>query len=235
MTELFGQVNKLDPNKGLVTLQMSDEDLRTLQKYHATNQQQVLSVVASDDNEPTPKQRRFAFALLNDIWLSQVGGAWLETVESTRRHFYGAYEYYHGLDSGEFSLSAVKGNKSDTNEFINMLLDYAVLHNISLSVKPLNELEPQEIAHWEYQCLMNKCCVICGKRPSDLHHLDGSRVGMGGDRRDVNHLGRRAVQLCRTHHQMFHTDENKFMSKFHLNGIVINDEIAQTHRLKTGD
>lgn len=231
MTELFGQVNKLDPNKGLVTLQMSDDDLRTLQKYHATNQKQVLSVVASDDNEPTPKQRRFAFALLNDIWLSQVGGAWLETVESTRRHFYGTYEYYHGLDFGEFSLSAVKGNKSDTNEFINMLLDYAALHDIALSVKPLNELEPQEIVHWEYQCLMNKCCVICGKRPSDLHHLDGSRVGMGSDRRDVNHLGRKAVQLCREHHQMFHTDENKFMSKFHLNGIQINEEIAKKHNL----
>ncbi|WP_273950107.1 putative HNHc nuclease [Leuconostoc mesenteroides] len=233
MTELFGQVNKLDPNKGSVTLQMSDDDLRTLQKYHATNQQQVLSVIASDDNEPTPKQRRFAFALLNDIWLSQVGGAWLETVESTRRHFYGTYEYCHGLDFGEFSLSAVKGNKSDTNEFINMLLDYAALHDIGLSVKPLNELEPQEIAHWEYQCLINKCCVICGKRPSDLHHLDGSRVGMGSDRRDVNHLGRKAVQLCREHHQMFHTDESKFMKQFHINGIVINDEIAEVHRLNT--
>ena len=233
MTELFGQVNKLDPNKGLVTLRMSDDDLHTLQKYHATNQQQVLSVIASDDNEPTPKQRRFAFALLNDVWLSQVGGAWLETVESTRRHFYGMYEYYHGLDFGEFSLSAVKGNKSDTNEFINMLLDYTALHNIALSVKPLNELEPQEIAHWEYQCLMNKCCVICGKRPSDLHHLDGSRVGIGSDRKNVNHLGRKAVQLCREHHQMFHSDENKFMKKFHINGIAINDEIARVHRLNT--
>jgi len=233
LTELFGQVNKLDPNKGLVTLRMSDDDLRTLQKYHATNQQQVLSVIASDDNEPTPKQRRFAFALLNDVWLSQVGGAWLETVESTRRHFYGMYEYYHGLDFGEFSLSAVKGNKSDTNEFINMLLDYAALHDIALSVKPLNELEPQEIAHWEYQCLMNKCCVICGKRPSDLHHLDGSRVGIGSDRKNVNHLGRKAVQLCREHHQMFHSDENKFMKKFHINGIAINDEIARVHRLNT--
>ncbi|MFP1610701.1 putative HNHc nuclease [Leuconostoc suionicum] len=233
MTELFGQVNKLDPNKGLVTLRMSDDDLRTLQKYHATNQQQVLSVIASDDNEPTPKQRRFAFALLNDVWLSQVGGAWLETVESTRRHFYGMYEYYHGLDFGEFSLSAVKGNKSDTNEFINMLLDYTALHDIALSVKPLNELEPQEISHWEYQCLMNKCCVICGKRPSDLHHLDGSRVGIGSDRKNVNHLGKKAVQLCREHHQMFHSDENKFMKKFHINGIAINDEIARVHRLNT--
>lgn len=231
MTELFGQVNKLNPNKGLVTLRMSDDDLRTLQKYHVTNQQQVLSVIASDDNEPTPKQRRFAFALLNDIWLSQVGGVWLETVESTRRHFYGMYEYYHGLDFGEFSLSAVKGNKSDTNEFINMLLDYAVLHNIGLSVKPLNELEPQDIARWEYRCLLDKRCVICGKKPSDLHHLEGSRVGIGNNRDKINHIGRKAVQLCREHHQMFHTDESKFMSKFHLNGIRINKEIAKKHNL----
>lgn len=231
MTELFGQVNKLDPNKGLVTLQMSDEDLRTLQKYHATNQKQVLSVVASDDNEPTPKQRRFAFALLNDIWLSQVGGAWLETVESTRRHFYGMYEYYHGLDFGEFSLSVVKGNKSDTNEFINMLLDYAALHDIALSVKPLNELEPQEIAHWEYQCLMNKCCVICGKRPSDLHHLEGSRVGIGNNRDKINHIGRKAVQLCRIHHQECHQGEKEFLSKHHITGIKIDERIAEKHRL----
>ena len=232
MTELFGQVNKLDPNKGLVTLQMSDEDLRTLQKYHATNQKQVLSVVASDDNEPTPKQRRFAFALLNDVWLSQVGGAWLETAESTRRHFYGMYEYYHGLDFGEFSLSVVKGNKSDTNEFINMLLDYAALHDISLSVKPLNELEPQEIAHWEYQCLMNKCCVICGKRPSDLHHLD--TIGQGVDRRKTNHLKHRAVQLCREHHQMAHSlGIETFLQREHLTGIKIDERIAEVHRLNT--
>lgn len=83
MTELFGQVNKLDPNKGLVTLRMSDDDLRTLQKYHTTNQQQVLSVIASDDNEPTPKQRRFAFALLNDIWVST--SRW-SVVRDCRKH-----------------------------------------------------------------------------------------------------------------------------------------------------
>ena len=230
MTELFGQVNKLDPNKGLVTLRMSDDDLRTLQKYHATNQQQVLSVVASDDNEPTPKQRRFAFAILKDIWNSQVGGVWLETKETMREHFYTMYEYYYGMEYGEFSLSDNKGKKSNTNEFINMLLDYAALHDIALSVKPLNELEPQEIAHWEYQCLMNKCCVICGKRPSDLHHLD--TIGSGGNRQHTDHLGHRAVQLCREHHNLAHSlGIETFMQRFKINGIKIDEKIALAHGL----
>lgn len=235
MTELFAQVNKLDANKGLVTLRMDVDDIHKLQKFHVNGANQVVGLNASDGNGVTPKQRRFAFALLNDIWVSQVGGEWLETPETTRRHFNALYEYYNGLEFGDFSLGMAKGNKTDVNQYINMLLDYASKHDISLSVKPLNELEPQEIANWEYRCLMDKRCVICGKQPSDLHHLDGSRVGIGSDRKNVNHLGRKAVQLCREHHQMFHSDENKFMRQFHLNGIRIDSDIASAHRLNTGE
>lgn len=232
MTELFAKLNKVDPNKGLITLQLSTDDIHTLEKYHANGQQQVVSLIASDENGVSAQQRKFAFALLHDIWLSQKGGYWVQEVETLRRHFYAAYEYYNGLDFGDFSLSNGKGTKTDTNQFINMLLDYAAIHDISLSVKPLNELEPQEIAHWEYQCLMNKCCVICGKRPSDLHHLD--TIGQGVDRRKTNHLKHRAVQLCRIHHQEAHSlGIETFLQKHHLTGIKIDERIAEVHRLNT--
>lgn len=232
MTELFGQVNKLDPNKGLVTLRMSDDDLRTLEKYHANGQPQAVSLIASDENGVSAQQRKFAFALLHDIWWSQVGGYWIETPETVKQHFYAMYEYYNSLDFGEFSLSAAKGTKTDTNQFINMLLDYAALHDIALSVKPLNELEPQEIAHWEYRCLMEKMCVVCGKKPSDLHHLD--TIGQGVDRRKTNHLKHRAVQLCRIHHQDAHSlGIETFLQKHHLTGIKIDERIAEVHRLNT--
>lgn len=230
MTELFAKLNKVDPNKGLITLQLSTDDIHTLEKYHAGGKQQVVSLIASDENGVSAQQRKFAFALLHDIWWSQVGGYWIETPETVKQHFYAMYEYYNSLDFGEFSLSAAKGTKTDTNQFINMLLDYAALHDIALSVKPLNELEPQEIAHWEYQCLMNKCCVICGKRPSDLHHLD--TIGQGVDRRKTNHLKHRAVQLCRQHHQMAHSlGIETFLQKYHLTGIKIDERIAEIHRL----
>ena len=232
MTELFAKLNKVDQNKGLITLQLNTDDIHTLEKYHASGQQQVVSLIASDENGVSAQQRKFAFALLHDIWWSQVGGYWIETPETVKQHFYAMYEYYNSLDFGEFSLSAAKGTKTDTNQFINMLLDYAALHDIALSVKPLNELEPQEIAHWEYQCLMNKCCVICGKRPSDLHHLD--TIGQGVDRRKTNHLKHRAVQLCRIHHQDAHSlGIETFLQKHHLTGIKIDERIAEVHRLNT--
>ena len=230
MTELFAKLNKVDPNKGLITLQLSTDDIHTLEKYHVSGQQQVVSLTASDENGVSAQQRKFAFALLHDIWLSQKGGYWVQEVETLRRHFYAAYEYYNGLDFGDFSLSNGKGTKTDTNQFINMLLDYAAIHDISLSVKPLNELEPQEIARWEYRCLMEKMCVVCGKKPSDLHHLD--TVGSGRNRQHTNHLGHRAVQLCREHHNLAHSlGIETFMQRFKINGIKIDEKIALVHGL----
>lgn len=230
MTELFAKLNKVDPNKGLITLQLSTDDIHTLEKYHASGQQQVVSLIASDENGVSAQQRKFAFALLHDIWWSQVGGYWIETPETVKQHFYAMYEYYNSLDFGEFSLSAAKGKKTDTNQFINMLLDYAAIHDISLSVKPLNELEPQEISKWEYRCLMEKMCVVCGKKPSDLHHLD--TVGSGMNRQHTNHLGHRAVQLCREHHNLAHSlGIETFMQRFKINGIKIDEKIALAHGL----
>jgi hypothetical protein len=230
MTELFAKLNKVDPNKGLITLQLSTDDIHTLEKYHANGQQQMVSLIASDENGVSAQQRKFAFALLHDIWWSQVGGLWIETPETVKQHFYAMYEYYNSLDFGEFSLSAAKGTKTDTNQFINMLLDYAAIHDISLSVKPLNELEPQEIARWEYRCLMEKMCVVCGKKPSDLHHLD--TVGSGMNRQHTNHLGHRAVQLCREHHNFAHSlGIETFMQRFKINGIKIDEKIALAHGL----
>ena len=230
MTELFAKLNKVDPNKGLITLQLSTDDIHTLEKYHASGQQQVVSLIASDENGVSAQQRKFAFALLHDIWWSQVGGYWIETPETVKQHFYAMYEYYNSLDFGEFSLSAAKGTETDTNQFINMLLDYAAIHDISLSVKPLNELEPQEIARWEYRCLMEKMCVVCGKKPSDLHHLD--TVGSGVNRQHTNHLGHRAVQLCREHHNLAHSlGIETFMQRFKINGIKIDEKIALAHGL----
>ena len=99
-----------------------------------------------------------------------------------------------------------------------------------LSFKPLDALAPEDFAYFEYACLMNKCCVICGKKPSDLHHLD--TIGQGVDRRKTNHLEHRAVQLCRIHHNEAHSlGIETFLSKYHVNGIKIDERIAKVHRL----
>lgn len=198
--------------------EIANKFLSTFQLFNQT----LVEIQVRDDREISAKQRRFIYAMFNDI--AKWSG---DAPEYIKQWFKLAYEYWQELDT--ISLRDVE--KSVAAGLITFMLDFVADHNVPLSFKPLDALEPEDVAHFEYACLMNKCCVICGKKPSDLHHLDGSRVGMGSDRRDVNHLGRKAVQLCREHHQMFHTDENKFMSKFHLNGIQINEEIAKKHNL----
>lgn len=198
--------------------EIANKFLSTFQLFNQT----LVEIQVRDDREISAKQRRFIYAMFNDI--AKWSG---DAPEYIKQWFKLAYEYWQELDT--ISLRDVE--KSVAAGLITFTLDFVADNNVPLSFKPLDALEPEDVAHFEYACLMNKCCVICGKKPSDLHHLDGSRVGMGSDRRDVNHLGRKAVQLCREHHQMFHTDENKFMSKFHLNGIQINEEIAKKHNL----
>jgi len=96
--------------------------------------------------------------------------------------------------------------------------------------QPLDMLSPGDIEAFEYQCLIHKRCVICGKNPSDLHHLD--TVGSGMNRKTINHLKHRAVQLCREHHQMAgKMGVDTFLERYHLTGTKIDERIAKGHKL----
>ena len=75
---------------------------------------------------------------------------------------------------------------------------------------------------------------MCGKR-AELHHLEGSVVGMGNDRTKISHLGKEVMSLCREHHQEYHNIGNKeFLSKYHFNGGIIADKtICKIYGLHT--
>lgn len=207
-----------------VTFVFRDEN--DANKFIATKQlfnQQLVEIQVRDDREISAKQRRYIYALFNDI--AQWNG---DAPEYIKQWFKFSFEYWKDLD--EFSLRDVE--KSVAAELINYLLDFVAEHGVPLSFKPLDALEPEEIAHFEYACLMNKCCVICGSKPSDLHHLD--TVGSGMDRRKINHLNHKAVQLCREHHNEAHKlGVETFLKKYHLNGIKIDERIAKIHNLNT--
>ncbi|MGR8774212.1 putative HNHc nuclease [Leuconostoc citreum] len=181
----------------------------------------LVEIQVRDGREISAKQRKYIYALFKDV--ANWSGYPPEVIKQDAKY---AFECWKDLDT--FSLSNVE--KSVAAEFISYLLDFIVEHNVPLSFKPLDALEPEDVAHFEYACLMNKCCVICGKKPSDLHHLD--TIGQGVDRRKTNHLKHRAVQLCRIHHNEAHSlGIETFLSKYHINGIKIDELIAKVHRL----
>ncbi|MDV8931167.1 putative HNHc nuclease [Leuconostoc citreum] len=199
----------------------ANQFLSTFQLFKQT----LVEIQVRDDREISAQQRKFIYALFRDI--SNWSG---DLTEYVKQLFKMWFEQWKDLD--EFSLRDVE--KSVAAGLITFMLDFVAEHNVPLSFKPLDALEPEDVAHFEYACLMNKCCVICGKKPSDLHHLD--TIGQGVDRRKTNHLKHRAVQLCRIHHNEAHTlGIETFLSKYHINGIKIDERIAKVHRLNIKD
>ncbi|WP_349535180.1 putative HNHc nuclease [Leuconostoc citreum] len=209
-------------NNNEVTLRFENE--LAVNRFLSTYQlfkQILVEIQVRDGREISVKQRNYIYALFKDI--SDWSGYAPDII---KQEFKFKFECWRELDT--FSLSNVE--KSVAATFISYLLNFVVEHNVPLSFKPLDALEPEDVAHFEYACLMNRCCVICGKKPSDLHHLD--TIGQGVDRRKTNHLKHRAVQLCRIHHNEAHAlGIETFLSKYHINGMKIDEHIAKVHRL----
>ena len=99
-----------------------------------------------------------------------------------------------------------------------------------MSISPLEYCE--DIGKYVYACLMNRKCAVCGK-PADVHHCEGSRIGMGNDREKVHHLGREVLPLCRVHHDEAHQgSEAEFIEKYHLQPVKLDEALCKKLKLK---
>ena len=77
---------------------------------------------------------------------------------------------------------------------------------------------------------MNKRCAVCGRK-AELHHVD--HVGMGRNRKEICHIGMRALPLCREHHTEIHkVGQTDFLKRYILEPVKIDERIAKVYRLK---
>ena len=113
--------------------------------------------------------------------------------------------------------------------YITWLIDFCLIYNVPMQGKPLYEMV-EDIPRYVYACLMNKRCAACGKK-AELHHVD--RVGMGRNRKKINHMGMRCLPLCRKHHNEIHSiGDKEFMKRYILEPAIIDCPIAARYRLK---
>ena len=180
-------------------------------------------VLWSDSRSISPDQRRKAWALMGEIAAYQ-GQSKEETYAEQKSAF--TLKHLEILQDGLFRLSTA--TVSQARAYITMLIDIVIENGIPTK-EPLAAL-CEDISKYVYSCLVNKKCAVCGKK-AELHHVDA--VGMGFDRTQINHIGKRCLPLCREHHNEWHKIGGAaFESKYHLIPIKIDERIAKAYRLK---
>ena len=102
----------------------ANQFLSTFQLFKQT----LVEIQVRDDREISSKQRRFIYALFNDI--AKWSG---DAPEYVKQWFKLAYEYWQELDT--ISLRDVE--KSVAAGLITFMLDFVADHNVPLSFKPL--------------------------------------------------------------------------------------------------
>ncbi|MCM1533014.1 MAG: putative HNHc nuclease, partial [Ruminococcus flavefaciens] len=164
-----------------------------------------------DNRQLSDKQRKCCYSLIHAI--ADWSGSTTEEVKQAFKLDFWA-ERVDTLADKIFSLS--NAPMSLVAEFQSFLVDFIISNDVPTTF-PLREY-CDDIERYVYACVLNKKCVVCGKR-AELHHVDA--IGMGNDRNEVEHLGREVISLCREHHTEIHeSGKDAFMQYYHLVPIV---------------
>ena len=178
-----------------------------------------------DGRRISPEQRRKCYALINEI--SEWCGDFPEMMKKQLKLEFAA-ERLQTIGSKIFSLSDC--DVTLAREFLSYLIDFMIIHGVPSKV-PLYD-QAEDIGRFVYCSLLNKKCVVCGKK-ADVHHLHGSRVNYGGLQwRQKNQNGAEVLPLCREHHEICHHDEEGFLARYHLQGVKIDKQIAKVYKAK---
>ena len=177
----------------------------------------------ADNRCISAEQRRKAWALMTEIAAYQG-----QDKEDVYREQSAAFSIknFESLQGHLFHLSTA--TVSEARDFINLLIEIIIEYGIPTK-EPLYGL-CDDLERYTYACLMNKKCAVCGKK-TELRHVD--HVGMGYNRKEIDHIGMRCLPLCREHHMEAHNiGQTAFDAKYHLEPIAIDDKIAQKYRLR---
>lgn len=210
----LAKITNVDGDKVTLLLKesLNIERLKTI--FDGYDGERQAEVFIKDPRGFTVEQRKFFFALLNDIY-KETG----LSIDEMKDYIYSMFRYATGnnISLSNQSVSTV----DDVSYLTNLVLDFIFEHDIPF--KDGYEVPPQNIQYFFYKCLMTRTCCNCGRKPADIHHVDA--VGMGNNRKKINNSGRRFMALCRVCHTKIHTEGfSEFTNKRLLMPIKLSDE-----------
>lgn len=213
MIENTGYIQTI--GKGYVTVLVPTENNTVFEKQNIT----ACRVRFDDGRTISADQRKKIYATVRDIAdytgdLPEYMKEWLK------------YRFIEKYGGEYFSLSDC--TVTTARDFISFLIDFCFEQNIGTRDTLLNRTD--DISRYLYSCLANRRCAVCNSK-GEIHHCEGSRVGMGFDRNKIDNIGRRAICLCRKHHHIAHNDEAKFFEKYHIYGIELDGYLVKKLKL----
>lgn len=121
-------------------------------------------------------------------------------------------------------------DKGTASLFIEYLIDFCLENDVPTS-RPLQEYA-DDLEKYTYSALLQKRCIVCGRK-AEIHHCEGSHVGMGRNRKEMIHLGALLMPLCRVHHDECHNiGQTAFDEKYHVKGVIADKKICRKVGLK---
>ncbi|WP_270693154.1 putative HNHc nuclease [Enterococcus malodoratus] len=214
----LAKITKISGRKIILELkeELNIERLKTI--FNGFDGERQAELFIKDPRGFTPQQRRFVFALMQDIYI-YTG----EPLESLKDVFYWQFRYFTGKN---ISLSNESENTVDeVSTLSELILDFIFENDIPF--REGYEIPPQNTQYYFYKCLTTRTCCICGKKNADIDHFDKA---LGRRKRsEVDHTEFNFAALCRTHHQEKHQiGIAAFKNKHHVIGIKLNqDEIKK--------
>lgn len=217
-------MSKLKKKNGIYIVEnLALKELENMELENSGELEVEVSIV--DKRHISGRQRRFFYALLNEV--ERESGSDKEQTKAIIKSMY--------FDAFGKNVSLGNCSMSEANRLIEFLITFIIAKDIPLSMHLLQEEGYKfTYSHVYAMCFMRKCC-ICGMR-ADLHHMAGSTVGMGRNRKKISHIGKEIVPLCRASHtEIEQIGEVKFMEKYHIVKITVDkalNEFILRNRIK---
>lgn len=187
-------------------------------------------VFLEDGRQRSLEQNGKVWAMLGEIarWAGYKQGETSDVNAQMKKDF--LIKRFDTLEAAAIkSFSMGTADVTTVSLYIGFLIDFILENNVPTN-RPVTEY-CEDIQAAVYSAAIHKRCICCGKA-AELHHVD--RIGMGGDRHDMCHIGLKALPLCREHHMEAHQHgDDALMDKYHLEPIVIDAKIAKVYKLTT--
>lgn len=210
--ELYGRFKKISGRE--VTIELSNDiDLpdfiRRVKKSNG-----LTYIEFQEPGMITDDQRKKIYALVGDI-ADYTGYSDEEMM--TKMKFY----YMAEKGCTEFSLSRNSVSMKFASDFIEYIIEWCFKNEIPFKYREYHLAA--DISRILFIYAKHRACFVCGKSHADLAHVE--TVGMGRNRKKIDHRKYHVMTLCRTHHIEQHKiGIQSFMNKYHLAPITLDEQ-----------